>query len=183
MRDIRPYPWPVDHGRPHLVVVNRWRERYAEYANYIDHAHHRVSYVTTQAGLDAVPLNATQVVLVDRTDDLESVRAGVRELAARYGPPAGIVARGEDDLDVGAQLRQDWDLPGQMPRDLTVFRDRYLMCRTVQQAGLAVPAFAPVADAAAVRAAARAHGWPLIVKPRTGGSRGGAVKLHSPADL
>jgi len=165
------------------VVVNRWRERYAEYANYIDHAHHRVSYVSTQAGLDAVPLNATQVVLVDRTDDLESVRAGVRELAARYGPPAGIVALEEDDLVVGAQLRRDWDLPGQMPRDLTVFHDRYLMGATVQQAGLPVPAFATVADAGAVRSAARAHGWPLIVKSRTGRSRGGAVKLDSPADL
>jgi len=164
-------------------VVNRWRERYAEYANYIDHAHHRVSYVTTEAGLDAVPLNAAQVMLVDRTDDLELVRAAVRELAARYGPPAGIVALEVGDLVVGAQLRLDWDLPGQMPRDLTVFRDRYLMYRTVQQAGRPVPAFAAVPDADAVRAVADAQGWPLILKPRTGSSGGGVVRLDSPADL
>jgi hypothetical protein len=183
MSDIRPYPWPVDRGRPHIIVVNRWRERYAEYASYIDHAHHRVSYVTTEVGLDSVPLNATQAVVVERTDDLDAVRVAVRELTARYGPPAGIVALKEDDLLIGAQLRQDWDLPGQMPRDLIVFRDKYLMSRAVQKAGLPLPAFAAAPDARAVADFARIHGWPVIIKPRVGSSSAGVAKLDSPADL
>jgi len=148
MSTIRPYPWPIDAGRPHIVVVNRWSERYAEYARYIDHAHHRVTYVTTNAGLASVPLNATQAVLVDRTDDAEAVRRSVRQLAARYGAPAGVVALAGADLLIGAQVRKDWDLPGLMPRDLTVFHDQHRMSRVVQKAGLPVvsPADLPGVD-------------------------------------
>jgi hypothetical protein len=70
-----------------------------------------------------------------------------------------------------------------MPRDLTAFRDKYVMSRAVQQAGLPVPAFAAAPDPDAVREFARAHGWPVIVKPRVGSSSAGVVKLDSPADL
>src|SRR4029453_12387932 len=37
--------------RPHVVVINRWRERYAEYGRYLDHEQCNVSYVTTTVGL------------------------------------------------------------------------------------------------------------------------------------
>jgi hypothetical protein len=64
----------VTGHRPHVVIVNRWRERYAEYARYLDHDAHRVTYVATEVGLGAVPAEAAAVALVQKTDDLESVR-------------------------------------------------------------------------------------------------------------
>lgn len=46
-----------DEGRrPHVVVIHRWRDRYAHYEAYLDHAGHSVSYVTTHVGLSGVRL-------------------------------------------------------------------------------------------------------------------------------
>ncbi|MEV8310059.1 biotin carboxylase [Streptomyces flavidovirens] len=169
--------------RPHIVVINRWRERYAEFTSYIDHTENRVSYVTTEVGTGSVPVEAHEVVLVPATDDLERVRAEVRALAARYGAPAAIVALKEDDLLVGAALREEWDVPGPRQPSQIVFRDKYVMCRAVADAGLDVPAFAAATDTAAVLAFGAAAGWPVIVKPRTGSSSAGVVRVDGPEQV
>jgi biotin carboxylase len=175
---------PVHHGhRPHIVVINRWQERYAEYGRYFDHTRYQVSYITTAVGLASVPRAAAATVPVDATDDLPAVRAAVRELATLYGAPAAVVALKEDDLLVGAQLRQEWHCPGPRPHDLLVFRDKGAMCQAIHQAGLAVPAFAEAHDADAVRDFAADHGWPVIVKPHIGSSSAGVARLDGPADL
>jgi biotin carboxylase len=169
--------------RHHIVVINRWQERYAEYGSYLDHERYHVSYISTAVGLASVPPASAATVLVDATDDLAVVRAVVRDLAARYGVPAAVVALKEDDLLVGAQLRQEWQCPGPLPHELLVFRDKRAMCQAIDQAGLPVPAFAEAHDDDAVRNFATDHGWPVIVKPRIGSSSAGVVRLEGPADL
>ncbi|KOG13335.1 ATP-grasp domain-containing protein [Streptomyces viridochromogenes] len=168
---------------PHVVVINRWRERYALYADYLDHERHQVTYVSTEVGLRSVPDSASEVVVVRATDDLESVRAAVRGLVDRHGPPTAIVALKEDDLLVAAALREEWNCPGQRIGDLAHFRDKYLMAERVAKAGLDLPAFAIASDESDVRAFGATHGWPLIMKPRSGSSSEGVVRLDGPADL
>jgi hypothetical protein len=170
--------------RPHIVVINRWQEHYAEYGRYLDHKRYHVSYISTAVGLASVPPVAAATVLVEATDDLVAVRAAVRDLAVRYGAPAAVVALKEDDLLVGAELRREWQCPGgPRPHDLLVFRDKGAMCQAIHQAGLAVPAFAEAHDADAVRDFAADHGWPVILKPHIGSSSAGVVRLDGPADL
>ncbi|MFI8828463.1 acetyl-CoA carboxylase biotin carboxylase subunit family protein [Streptomyces sp. NPDC053431] len=174
---------PDADERPHVVVVNRWQESYADYARYVDHAAHRVSYVTTHVGCGSVPPTAADVVIVTATDDLAEVSAAVAVLARRHGRPDGVVALKEGDLMTGARLREEWDLPGPRTADLVAFRDKYVMCRAVSDAGLPVPAFTAVDGPESVLALARRAGWPLVVKPRVGGSSDGVVILRGPGDL
>lgn len=169
--------------KPHLVVINRWRESYARYAAYVDHGTHHVSYITTEVGLASVPEAAADVVLVERTDDLDAVRAATRLLAARYGPPQGIVTLKEDDLLVAAALREEWDCPGPRTEFLEPFRDKFLMATAVAEAGLDVPDFALAPDARSVVDFGRAHGWPLVVKPTRGSCSEGVVRLDGPEDV
>ncbi|MFD4543749.1 acetyl-CoA carboxylase biotin carboxylase subunit family protein [Streptomyces bauhiniae] len=168
---------------PHIIVINRWREQYARYAAYLDHTTHHVSYISTEVGLPSVPEAAGDVVTVERTDDLEAVRAAVRVLAVRHGRPERIVALKEDDLLIAAALREEWDCPGQRTGQLAKFRDKYLMASIVAEAGLEVPEFELATDEATVRDFADRHGWPVIVKPVSGSSSEGVVKLDGPEEL
>lgn len=170
-------------GPRHIVVVNRWQARYAEYERYADHGHDVVTYVSTEVGLGSVPATATEVAIVPATDDLEAVRAAVRRLAARYGPPALIVALKEDDLLVGADLRAEWGCPGPTRDEVVPFRDKLVMAQRVVAAGLAVPTFAPAPDRAAVLAFAEAHGWPVVVKPTRGSSSQDVTIAHCAEDV
>jgi hypothetical protein len=169
-------------GRPHVVVIHRWRAGYAEYQNYLDHDRTAVSYVSTDVGSTAVPAAAAQTALVEATDDLAAVREQVTSLAARYGRPTAVVALKEDDLLVAARLRQEWGCPGPRPAQLVPMRDKLAMADLVHRAGLALPAYGPATDVEKVREFGHRHGWPVIVKPRWGSSSAGVTRLCGPAD-
>ncbi|MEU8657803.1 ATP-grasp domain-containing protein [Actinoplanes philippinensis] len=167
----------------HVVVIHRWRARYAEYGRYLDHDAHTVTYVSTEVGASAVPPEAAAVLLVDATDDLPSVAERVKQLAHEYGPPDAIVALKEDDLLVAAQLRREWGCAGWTPEQVRPYRDKVEMCGRVAAAGLAVPAWTTVRETGVVRAFGDRHGWPVIVKPRAESSSAGVLRLDSPGDL
>ena len=169
--------------RPHVVVLHRWRARYAEYERYIDHGEYAVSYVTTEVGAPSVSPGAAAVAVVDATDDLSAVTVEVKRLAERFGPPAAIVGLKEDDLLVAARLRQEWGCPGPTPQELVPFRDKLAMATRVAAAGLAVPAFSAVSSVPDVLAFGAARGWPVVVKPRIGSSAVGVVQVSSASDL
>ncbi|MBT2458740.1 acetyl-CoA carboxylase biotin carboxylase subunit family protein [Streptomyces sp. ISL-86] len=167
----------------HVVVVNRWREHYADYARYIDHRAHRVTYVSTEVGRSSIPEGATEVAVVEATDDLAEVRKAVDALAQRHGAPDRIVALKEDDLLTGAALRAEWGVPGPREEQLLPFRDKFLMATRVAASGVDVPSFAPAPDGRAVLDFAAGSGWPVIVKPLIGSSSAGVVRLDGPDDL
>lgn len=166
----------------HVVVLHRWRAPYALYENYLDHARHRVSYVTTEIGTFGVPSTAAATTVVSATDSLTETRHAVADLADRFGTPAAIVALKEDDLLTAAQLTADYDLDGRRPADLAVFRDKLAMANAVRAAGLAQPEFTEVATAADIAEFGRRHGWPVVVKPRLGSSSEG-VEVFAAADV
>lgn len=166
--------------RPHVVVLHRWRDRYAHYERYLDHDRYAVTYVTTDVGAAGVPAGAAQVALVTATDDTRQVDAQVRALAGRHGAPQAVVALKEDDLLTAATIGQRWQCPGRTPAQLAPFRDKLAMARAVAAAGLAVPATAPATDPAAVRAHGARHGWPVVVKPRVGSSSDGVRLVAGP---
>ena len=170
-------------GVAHVVVINRWAERYADFARYIDHRAHRVTYVSTEVGLASIPCEAADVITVKATDDLAEVTAAVDDLALRHCAPAGIVALKEDDLLVGAALRERWSTAGPRTEELLPFRDKYVMATRVAGAGIPVPLFTLAPGTAAVRGFAGSAGWPVIVKPRIGSASEGVVRVEGPADL
>ncbi|GGW59996.1 biotin carboxylase [Streptomyces caelestis] len=168
---------------PHVMVLHRWRDTHALYADYIDHRTHRVTYISTETGRASIPEGAEAVVTVGLTDDLPAVRAVVTTLVEKYGVPQSLLALNEGDLDTAALVREEFQITGQTPAELSVFRDKLLMCRTVAAAGLPVPEFAHAPDLATVREFGRTHGWPLICKPRRGTASRGVVRFDSEADL
>ncbi|MEU9504093.1 ATP-grasp domain-containing protein [Streptomyces sp. NPDC048196] len=168
----------------HVLVLHRWTDRYADYAAYLDHAVHRVSYLTTERAARHLPVEqAAAVRLVDSTENVKEVRAALDALVERLGPPTRIVALQETDLDLAADLRDAFGLPGQRAEDLLPLRDKLLMAQRLEAAGLPVPPTAAATGPDAVAAFAARHGWPVLLKPRRGTASAGITRLDSPDDL
>lgn len=165
----------------HVMIIHRWTDRYADYAHYVDHSSHRVSYLTTERAARHLPTEqAAAVRLVDSTENAKAVREAIDALVERVGPPTRIVALQETDLDLGADLRGEFDLPGQRAADLLPLRDKLLMAQRLAAAGVAVPATAAAPDHESVAAFAARHGWPVLVKPRRGTASAGVTRLDGP---
>ncbi|TBL42559.1 MULTISPECIES: ATP-grasp domain-containing protein [unclassified Micromonospora] len=169
--------------KPHILIIHRWRDHYAGYAEYLDHDLHHVTYVCTELATAAVPASAAAVALVAATDRLDLVSAAADGLIARFGVPERIVALNEGDLDTAAELRAHLGVAGDRPDRLARFRDKLVMAETVVRGGVAIPAFADAPDTEAVVRFADSHGWPLIVKPRRGTASRDVLRLNSVDDL
>ncbi|MEU9119871.1 ATP-grasp domain-containing protein [Streptomyces sp. NPDC048506] len=164
----------------HVMIIHRWTDRYADYTDYLDHSAHRVSYLTTERAARHLPTEqAAAVRLVDSTENVKAVRAAIDDVMARIGPPTRIVALQETDLDLAADLRGEFDLPGQRAEDLLPLRDKLLMAERLAAADVAVPPTAPAPHHIAVAAFAAEHGWPVLLKPRRGTASTGVTRLDS----
>jgi biotin carboxylase len=109
------------------------------------------------------------------------VEARALALAREYGV-RHIIACHERDMERAAQLREILDLPGQRLESAVPFRDKLVMKSLAREAGVDVTPFADVECAVDIAAFAREHGYPVVLKPRSGGGAGPRV-LRTPGDL
>ena len=167
----------------HLIVIHRWSDGYADYACYVDHGTHHVSYITTRRAADGLPDGAAAVAIVDSTEDGAQVRAAISSLIGEFGRPDAIIALHEVDLDMAAQLRAELGVAGERLPGLAPFRDKLVMARKLAAAGVPIPATRPAPDRAAVRDFAAVHGWPVLVKPVRGTASSGVTRFHSAGEL
>lgn len=169
--------------KPHVLVLSRWSNRCVDYASYLDHHCHAVSYICNPLSANAIPASASGRTTVDSTSNTVQVLAAAVELASQFGHPERVIALSESDLDTAAFLRAYFDVPGDRRDDIQPFRDKLRMAKTIAAAGISAPAFADAPDRSAISRFLEEHGFPIIVKPRWGAGSRGYVKLSNSVEL
>ncbi|ELZ09193.1 5-(carboxyamino)imidazole ribonucleotide synthase [Natrialba aegyptia] len=142
----------------------------------------------------AAPLGV-EVVVLDPTPDCPAApvardqivadfddEAGIRELAARADVLTFEIELA--DQDVLERVSEDSGTPVHpKPATLETIHDKLVQKRELEDAGVPVPPFRKVTDAADIRAAIDDYGAPVMLKARTGGYDGrGNVPVESKAD-
>ncbi|CAM4169823.1 ATP-grasp domain-containing protein [Nocardiopsis rhodophaea] len=94
-----------------------------------------------------------------------------------------VVALSEFDLLRAARLRTITGAAGQSLESAQAFRDKLVMKTLLNAAGLPLAPFAAIPDATALYRFARRHGFPIVVKPRTGGGSVGVEVARSNDEL
>ena len=94
-----------------------------------------------------------------------------------------VVALDEFDLLRAARLRDMFSLPGQTYKSAVAFRDKLVMKSILQQKGIAVPEFAPLASGLDLIEFTQQHGLPVVVKPRRGCAAEGVRVLSLKEEL
>lgn len=175
----------------HIVIVNRWPRfddgvrwdnELTRYEQFVDHTAHRVSYVVDRegaAGVLAPPGQIACTVEIEDVNDVDALRAAVREVMDRVGPVDQLIALSEFTLEVAARVREDLAIPGPLPDEVAVYRNKLRMKEVVGGAGIPVPRFAPCTDLEACRALARDAGFPLVLKPVDGAA---SIGVHRVSD-
>ncbi|MFJ8039533.1 ATP-grasp domain-containing protein [Kitasatospora sp. NPDC096147] len=114
--------------------------------------------------------------------DHEQLKAAAREIAARR-TVAGIVCYDEPLVMPTAELAAEFGLPGLGLAGVVGCRDKHTTRRLLTAAGLPQPGFELVDTPEAARAAARAIGYPVVVKPRALGASMGVVLAEDEGQL
>jgi biotin carboxylase len=176
---------------PHIVILHRYVGPIASYSEYIDHNAFRVSYVTTREAstvLDDSIATAITVVrmsgeMIATPDDIDVVAAAIQDLSDRFGAASRIIALYEGDLQMGADLRARFGIPGDLPDDIAPFRDKLRMHELLSTADVPTVPTVPVESPQSLSTFAEAQGWPLIVKPSNGTASSGITVLGGPDEV
>ncbi len=109
---------------------------------------------------------------VVRERDVDAILSGVEPVLEELAGAAAEIAR-----ETGAKAIVS------EPRVLAIGADKQLTAEWLRERGLNAPDSAPASDAAAVEALVRAHGFPLIAKPRAGKGAQGVLTVDGAAAL
>jgi biotin carboxylase len=94
-----------------------------------------------------------------------------------------IVALDDYDVEIGADLREHFRLPGMGASQARFFRDKLAMRTRAQQMGVPVPAFTPLFPYTAVHDYCARTAGPWLLKPRSEASAMGIKKIDHPDEL
>jgi ATP-grasp domain len=89
----------------------------------------------------------------------------------------------EVTMELSAELRRAFGLPGLQPHEAVLFRDKNAMRRALDAAGIRNPRYAKARSRAEVAAAAERVGFPLVIKPTAGAGSAQTYRVDSMADL
>lgn len=94
-----------------------------------------------------------------------------------------IVALDDFDVEKGAELREQFRIPGMGQTTARHFRDKLAMRMKAAEAGIPVPAFSALFHDEAIHHFTQTVSAPWIVKPRGQASATGMKKIHSAEEL
>ncbi|MET8701593.1 ATP-grasp domain-containing protein [Kitasatospora sp. NPDC004723] len=158
----------------HLLVIESWVGSMSRLLpRALGEGGHRFTFLTRdlhhylRAGAPADgphPLLAAENVLTADTNDPDALLPYARRLHALLGFD-GVLSSCDYYLPQVALVARRLGLPGPAPDAVTAACRKDLTRRRLAEAGVPGPAYALCADPGRARAAARAIGYPLVVKP------------------
>ena len=113
----------------------------------------------------------------------EHVHRAAAYLVSQSGRLDRVAAQEEHWIDLEAQLRQDFNVPGPKPEEIRHFRQKSLMKEVFRKAGIPVAKGLVAEDLEAALVFARATGYPLIAKPDKGVGAYSTFKLASDFEM
>ncbi|WP_035059851.1 ATP-grasp domain-containing protein [Andreprevotia chitinilytica] len=177
----------IVNNLPRFPDTPRWDFELVRYEDFIDHDEHTVSYLVNQRGLSGVtaPAGSYNLYLFDSLSDADAYRPVLDAITQAEGQIDRLIVFSEGLQDVVAQLRGEYDIPGNGPEQNRLGRDKLVMKEKVAAAGLRVPRFTSIRAGQVDDALAFAveAGYPLILKPVDGQSSAGVQKLDNEAQL
>jgi hypothetical protein len=102
---------------------------------------------------------------------------------ARDRKPDHVVALEEFDVVTAALIREHLNVPGMNSATARTFRDKALMARATDRAGINVPEFVSLINRNEIRCFMENVSPPWVIKPRSDVSAIGVRKVHEAADV
>ncbi|MFC9325561.1 ATP-grasp domain-containing protein [Kitasatospora sp. NPDC057015] len=121
------------------------------------------------------------LVVLDTNDEAALVEAAVE--VAREQPLSGVLPGFEFYVPAAARVAARLGLPGLPVESVAAVRDKALMRRRVEAAGLRVPRYASLGSAAELDGAAAVVGYPCVLKPTDSAGSIHVSRADTPTEL
>jgi biotin carboxylase len=146
----------------------------------------RVTVITTNRDDLYLPEHvracADDIIEIDRIDTDDDV-IKVAEMVHRRNPITAVLAGNEFMVEAASTIASTFGLPGLPPSSVAAVRDKAVMRARLHEAGVRAPRFAAASTSADAVAAARAIGFPCVIKPAAMAGTVGVTRVDTPEEL
>jgi hypothetical protein len=165
---------------PHLLIVTAGERHYREYLLRSISRHYRVHlFLDAEPTWERAYLDGWTVL---DTVDTDAVIAAAVALSTR-DPLHGVVSWDETRIAGAAAAAAALGLPAGDPETIGRCRDKHLTRVALAERGVPQPASTPVRTLDEALAAARATGYPAVLKPRALAGSIGVTIVRTPRDM
>lgn len=168
----------------HVLIINRYIDEFSDYTKYIDHNQYVVSYIYAKDCGEFIKNSSTfkAVEVIDYVNNSQAVYNAA--IAIHQDKKIDfVIAYSEFDLDLAGEIRASLNISGAKARETELFRDKVKMKQAIQGTGVLYPPFMEVSSRTEALEFIKNNKFPLIIKPRTGASSQGVIRLNNLCDL
>ena len=132
---------------------------------------------------DCLKNTLTEYYKVDNMEDYEEMFRAVAFLSFSHGKIDWLESNNEYWLEQDAKLREDFNIPGLHPKDMTPIKYKSEMKAGYKKAGVPTARHHLVSDLKAALTFVKEVGYPVIVKPDCGVGASDTWKIHNEQEL
>ncbi|KAA9219083.1 MULTISPECIES: ATP-grasp domain-containing protein [Aerococcus] len=125
----------------------------------------------------------TEYYRVDNLEDTLAVKKAVAFFFHKYGPIDRIESQEEYWLELDAQLREQFNIVGMKPKELKKIKHKSEMKKYFKKAKCPVAKGRLVRTKVSLKRAAKALGYPVVLKPDVGVGAGNTYRIDNDNDL
>jgi biotin carboxylase len=162
-----------------ILILHRVPYARIDYGRGIDHESHNVTYFGKREALETLP-TGLRCKAIERAGTASAFEEAREWLTAEPHNFDSIISLSEYELLDAARVREWLGVPGPSLDQVSLVRNKLLMKRAVERAGVRVPRFLSLTEFLAARGIAP---WEraTVLKPHSGASSEGVVVFESPA--
>ncbi|MEL6115178.1 hypothetical protein P0Y67_08175 [Photobacterium sp. SP02] len=151
-----------------ILILHRVPFENVGYDNVIDHQFHNVTYIGLSSAINSIPpqIHCSRVI-IESTDDL--VEKSVNLCKEENKKFDHVIAVSEYQLYDAANIRHTLNIPGPKMQEVKKVRDKVIMKKSIESAGLDTPKFSELTDVIFGKEKFCAD-IKLILKPKDGAS-------------
>ncbi|MBR5510148.1 MAG: ATP-grasp domain-containing protein [Lachnospiraceae bacterium] len=132
---------------------------------------------------DRLKSTLTEYYKVENMQNYDEMFRAVAFLSFRHGKIDWLESNNEYWLEQDARLREDFNIPGLSPKDMTAIKFKSEMKAGYKKAGVPTARHHLVSDLAAALSFVKEVGYPVIVKPNCGVGASDTWKIHNEQEL
>ncbi len=132
---------------------------------------------------DQLKESLTEYFRVENLEDLEEAKRAVAFLIFKHGPIDRLESFSEYWLEFDAQLREQFNIPGLKPNQLTKTKHKSAMKKVFKKAGVPVVEGRLVKSVTGLTNALRQLGFPVVLKPDVGVGAQETFKISNHEEL
>lgn len=167
-----------------IVIINRWKDDFADYVSLIDHFENNIIYICNSFGSNYIKDRRNiphELYILDNLIDNSELNSIMEIIIQKQNKIDHLVALSEYDMELAGILRSRFDITGMNAEVSRNFTNKVSMKKALEQSCIRFPNFS--SNLNNINVFIEKNGFPFVIKPHYGAASHDVSIIENEEDL